>query len=48
MTDWFSVVGALVMVAALCFAVIRRPGPREERLERDPDWGDWPSDQMGT
>ncbi len=37
---------ALVPVAVACTWMFRQ-GPRPSVAARDPDWGDWPSDQRG-
>jgi hypothetical protein len=43
---WLALAGALVAIGVACAWMVernRRSGPPRQH---DPDWGDWPSDQL--
>lgn len=42
MTLWILLFVLLVLVTAACWWMLTRV---QEPAPRDPDWGDWPSDQ---
>ena len=48
MISWLSAVGVGILVAVASWWKTRDREPAASDASKDPDWGDWPSDQMGT
>jgi len=46
MISWLSVIAAAIIVAVASWWETRDRDPAAQDSSRDPDWGDWPSDQM--
>jgi hypothetical protein len=43
---WLSAVGVAALIAVASWWKTRDREPSASDSSKDPDWGDWPSDQM--